>query len=180
MLNPNLNGVILSRVLNNLREGKMRDCLSLGFTEQELKELAQLNIDEIYDIANSHSPLFKTEINHDVLFRLIELARDNSQSRRTIDRALMLGASIQMLNQYFGMTTSEVSARRSLLGIDEPMGRKRGADDQQQELVWRKWQEHKQSVESLDTLEGLEVLIWIAEETGINLTEVWRLVSGWA
>lgn len=56
----------------------------------------------------------------------------SSQERRLIDRALMLGASIQMLNSYFGLTTSKVSARRSLLGKQEPMGRKPAATEEEE------------------------------------------------
>ena len=58
----------------------------------------------------------------------------SSQERRLIDRALMLGASIQMLNSYFGLTTSKVSARRSLLGKQEPMGRKPAATEEEEKL----------------------------------------------
>lgn len=36
-----------------------------------------------------------------------------------IERCLRLGASIDLLNQYFGMTSLEVSARRRLSGIRE-------------------------------------------------------------
>ena len=41
-----------------------------------------------------------------------------------------------MLNSYFGLTTSKVSARRSLLGKQEPMGRKPAATEEEEKLIW--------------------------------------------
>ena len=38
---------------------------------------------------------------------------------------------------------------------------------------------HKGDVQTIESTEGLELLILIAEETGINLTEIWKLVSRW-
>ena len=84
-----------------------------------------------------------------------------------------------MLNSYFGLTTSKVSARRSLLGNQEPMGRKPAATEEEEKLIWDLWQEHKGDVQTIESTEGLELLILIAEETGINLTEIWKLVSRW-
>ena len=120
------------------------------------------------------------EIDHEAFWRLIARVRISSQERRLIDRALMLGASIQMLNSYFGLTTSKVSARRSLLGKQEPMGRKPAASEEEEKQIWDLWQAHKSDIQTIESTEGLEFLILIAEETGINLTEIWKLVSRWS
>ena len=120
------------------------------------------------------------EIDHEAFWRLIARVRISSQERRLIDRALMLGASIQMLNSYFGLTTSKVSARRSLLGKQEPMGRKPAASEDEEKQIWDLWQAHKSDIQTIESSEGLEFLILIAEETGINLTEIWKLVSRWS
>ena len=85
-----------------------------------------------------------------------------------------------MLNSYFGLTTSKVSARRSLLGKQEPMGRKPAASEEEEKQIWDLWQVHKSDIQTIESSEGLEFLILIAEETGINLTEIWKLVSRWS
>ena len=84
-----------------------------------------------------------------------------------------------MLNSYFGLTTAKVSSRRSLLGKQEPMGRKPAASEEEEKLIWDLWQTHKTNCQTIESAEGLELLILIAEETGINLTEIWKLVSQW-
>ncbi|MGR3807809.1 DUF2857 domain-containing protein [Pasteurella testudinis] len=177
--NNSLNQAILTQILNNLREGNIKPCLRLGFSEDELKEINQLSFDEIYDMTHTHVPFATVTINHEVFWKMVTLARVNSEERRIIDRALMLGASIQMLNSYFGLTTSEVSSRRHLLGKEEPMGRKPAASEEQQEAAWHLWQIHKNPLDDHNTLAGLEALMLIAEETDINLTEVWKLVTSW-
>ena len=169
----NLNQVVLNEILVNLQEGNINVCRNYGFSKQELQEIEKLSTEEVYELANTKAPFAKVEINHDAFWRLVARVRMSSQERRLIDRALMLGASIQMLNSYFGLTTSKVSARRSLLGKQEPMGRKPAATEEDL------WQEHKGDVQTIESTEGLELLILIAEETGINLTEIWKLVSRW-
>lgn len=175
----NLNQVVLTDILNNLQDGNINHCRNYGFSRQELQEIEQLSTEEIYDLANSKASFAKVEINHDAFWRLVTSARLNSQERRLIDRALMLGGSIQMLNNYFGLTTSKVSARRALLGKQEPMGRKPAATEDEEKLVWELWQSHKADCKTVESTEGLELLMLIAEETEINLTEVWKLVKQW-
>lgn len=70
----------------------------------------------------------------------------NTQERMVIDRVLLLGASIQMLNTYFGLSTTKVSARRSLLGIREEPGRKATVTDEQKTILWDLWCQHKTSI----------------------------------
>lgn len=175
-----LNQVVLNEILMNLQEGNINICRSFGFSKQELQEIEKLSTEELYDLANSRVSFAKIEINHEAFWKLVTSARLNSQERRLIDRALMLGASIQMLNSYFGLTTSKVSSRRNLLGKQEPMGRKPAATEEEESAIWELWQAHKTNCPSIDSTEGLELLIFIAEESGINLTEVWKLVSKWS
>ena len=175
----NLNQVVLNEILVNLQEGNINVCRNYGFSKQELQEIEKLSTEEVYELANTKAPFAKVEINHDAFWRLVARVRMSSQERRLIDRALMLGASIQMLNSYFGLTTSKVSARRSLLGKQEPMGRKPAATEEEEKLIWDLWQDHKGDVQTIESTEGLELLILIADVTGINLTEIWKLVSRW-
>ncbi|AAP95850.1 hypothetical protein A6046_00880 [[Haemophilus] ducreyi] len=175
-----LNQVVLNEILINLQEGNINFCRSIGFSKQELQEIEKLSTEELYDLANSRVSFAKIEINHEAFWKLVTSAQLNSQERRLIDRALMLGASIQMLNSYFGLTTSKVSSRRSLLGKQEPMGRKPAASEEEEKAIWELWQAHKNNAVSVDSTEGLELLIFLAEETGINLTEIWKLVGQWS
>lgn len=174
-----VNEALLSNALLHLRDGNVRPCLSLGFSEEEIRAINQLSLDEILDISQSKVSFAKIEINHDAFWRLLGVAQANSQERQIIDRALLLGASIEMLNQYFGLSTSAVSARRQLIGIEEKMGRKAAPTEEEQTTVWNLWKQYKPTVSNLESLEGLELLSLIAEKSGINLTVVWKLISEW-
>lgn len=175
----NINKVILDHIVNNIRDGNVHTCHHLGFSTSELSEIQQLSIDEMYDIAQSKVPIASINIDHNAFWTIVKVAQDNSQERGIIDRTLLLGTSIQMLNAYFGLSTTKVSARRSLLGIREEPGRKAMATDEQREILWTLWEQHKKSIQNLESIEGLELLILFAEETQINLTSIWRTVEPW-
>ncbi|MDG2961745.1 DUF2857 domain-containing protein [Exercitatus varius] len=179
MLNTSLNQAVLSEIFTNLRNGNIKSCQRLGFSEEELHEIQQLSADEIYDIENSHTPFAKVSINHEVFWKILTLAKNNTQERRMIARALMLGASIEMLNTYFGLTSSEVSSQRKLLGIEEKEGRKPLANDELQTEIWHLWKQYKTEISDIHTSAGLEILMLIAEETCTDLTVVWKLIGQW-
>lgn len=180
MIKPiTVNEALIGNALLNIKEGNIHPCLKMGFSEEQLKAINNLSLDEIMDISNSVVSFAKVEINHETFWKLLAIAQANTQQRQIIDRALLLGASIEMLHQYFGLSTSEVSARRQLLGIEEKMGRKAAASDEESTHIWEIWQRYKQRMESLDSQEGLERLCLIAEEGNMNLTVVWKLVSEW-
>ncbi|TYG35318.1 DUF2857 domain-containing protein [Lonepinella koalarum] len=179
MLNTSLNQAVLSEIFTNLRNGNIKSCQRLGFSEEELNEIQQLSADEIYDIENTHISFAKISINHEIFWKILTLAKNNTQERRIIARALMLGASIEMLHTYFGLTSSEVSSQRKLLGIAEKEGRKPLASDELQTEIWNLWTQHKTEVADIHTATGLETLMLIAEETGTDLTTIWKLIAQW-
>lgn len=126
MIKPiTVNEALIGNALLNIKEGNIHPCLKMGFSEEQLKAINNLSIDEIMDISNSVVSFAKVEINHETFWKLLAIAQANTQQRQIIDRALLLGASIEMLHQYFGLSTSEVSARRQLLGIEEKWDEKR-------------------------------------------------------
>lgn len=174
-----INETLLVNVLLNLREGNIRSCLNLGFSEDELKAINQLTLDELFYISHSTVQFAKVEINHDAFWKLFAVAQENAEEQQVIDRALLLGSSIEMLNQYFGLSTSAVSARRQLLGKEEKMGRKAAATDEEQELIWNLWKKYQSTVDNLYSLDGLKLLSFIAEQSNMNLTVVWKLVCEW-
>ncbi|MBF0786279.1 DUF2857 domain-containing protein [Muribacter muris] len=150
----NLNKVILDHIVNNIREGNVNTCHHLGFSTAELSEIQRLSIDEIYDIAQSKVPIAAISIDHSAFWKMVKVAQVNSQERMIIDRAL-------------------------LLGIREEPGRKATATDEQKTELWELWCKHKGSIQSLESMEGLELLMLFAEETQINLTAIWRAVEPW-
>lgn len=182
MLNSNLNQALLSEIISHVRKGELHYCKQLGFDESELAAIVNLSTQEICDLCESSASFAQIQINHKVFWNLIESVRDNTRERQLIDRALELGISGEMLRERFGWSSAEVSARRKLLNIKENIGRKKNATEKEELAVWEYWQKNKHTLNNADigtSIEGLDLLMFITESTGVNLTEVWRLISNW-
>lgn len=179
MLNITLNQAILSDILIHMRRGEIQYCHSLGFDETELMQLANLSTQEISDICESAVSFANIQINHAVFWSLLENVRENTRQRNTIDRALSLGASSEIIHHYFGWSSAEVSARRKLLGIKESLGRKANVSEQEEKHIWELWSNSQtNNLQTGDESNNeLDLLMFIAEETGCGLTEVNRLVK---
>lgn len=176
MLNTTLNQAILSEILMRIRRGEINYCQQFGFDEAELAEISNLSTQEILDMSESAASFAKINIDHSVFWALLETVRENTRQRNMVDRALNLGISSEMLHTFFGWSSAEVSARRKLLGVKENMGRKPNATEEEENRVWELWQTHKKEG---DSSQSLDLLMLIAEESEISLTEIYRLVSQW-
>ena len=176
MINSTLNQAILSEILMRIRRGEVNYCQQFGFDESELAEIENLSTQEILDMSESKASFAQISINHSVFWSLLETVRENSRQRNQIDRALALGISSEMIHIFFGWSSAEVSARRKLLGIKENMGRKPNASEEEENQIWELWQRHKTDE---DSSKSLDLLMLIAEESEISLTEIYRLVSQW-
>lgn len=174
---PSINQAVLTHVVTQLKEGNVRYCESMGFDQYELIELSVLNLEDVLYLSNSAAQFLKVDINHVVLRQMLAQVRQVQTQQKLIEQALALGASIVMLNHYFGMTTTEVSARRRLLGMHVRAGRNENPDEATEHQVWNRWQELR--TEKLDSLQGLKALMQVAEELSLSLTVVWNLVREW-
>lgn len=178
----NLNKAIIDEILSHIRSGEIRFCNQLGFSEEELAALEQMTHQEICYIAESTTGFANISINHSSFWGLVENAREKTQQRNLIDRALTLGASSEIIYEVFGLSSAEVSARRKLLGIKEAMGRKPNADESKENMIWELWAKERNLVLSekesfeLANIKVFDALLFIAEELDISFTEVVRLV----
>ncbi|WP_405078063.1 DUF2857 domain-containing protein [Pectobacterium versatile] len=126
---PSLNYVVLTNTLVALKEGNFRYCETLGFTFDELNTLNQLSLDELFIVSRASAQFMSITVRHDALKQILALSRKETQRQQQINRAIRLGGSIALLNHFFGLTSNEVCARRQLLGITVPYGRKPIPDD---------------------------------------------------
>lgn len=177
---PSLNYAVLTDALNALKEGDIRHCESLGFTFDEMNALNMLSLDELFMVSRTAAPFVSVSVHHDVLHHLIALAHQEHKRQKQINRAIRLGGSIALLNQYFGLTSNEVCLRRRLLGVSVPYGRKPEPDEETDAVIWRQWQ--KCRVENLDSPEALGAMMQITETLlsqtkGLPLTTVWRRIT---
>ncbi|MEI7216879.1 DUF2857 domain-containing protein [Pectobacterium carotovorum] len=175
-----LNYVVLTNALAALKEGKFRYCETLGFTFDELNVLNQLSLDELFIVSRSSAQFMSITIRHDVLQKVLALSHQESQRQQQMNRAIRLGGSIALLNHFFGLTSNEVCARRRLLGVTVPYGRKPIPDETVDAEIWLLWQ--KKRAENLDTHDALEAMMQVTEllsfkEKGPSLTAVWNHIT---
>ncbi|HBR1893748.1 DUF2857 domain-containing protein [Klebsiella quasipneumoniae subsp. similipneumoniae] len=173
---PLLNYAVLTDVLHALKEGNLRHCEALGFTFDEMAALNQLSLDELFIVSRNSTPFVAISVHHDVLLHLVALARQEVRHQKQINRAIHLGGSITLLNQYFGLTSNEVCLRRRLLGVSVPYGRTPEPDEETDAAIWQQWQQCR--VENLTSPEALDAMMQVTE-TLLSQTKVLPLTTVW-
>lgn len=176
---PSLNYAVLTDALHALKEGNFHHCKTLGFTFDEMNTLNQLSLDELFIVSRSSAPFVAINVRHDVLRHLMVLARKEVRQQQQIHRAIRLGGSIALLNQYFGITSNEVCLRRRLLGVSVPYGRTPEPDEETDAAIWRQWQQCR--VDNLESSDALAAMMQVTEKLlpdagGLSLTTVWKRI----
>ncbi|WP_145539192.1 DUF2857 domain-containing protein [Yersinia alsatica] len=177
---PSLNYVVLTDALKALKEGNIRHCEALGFTFDEMDALNQLSLDELLTISQSSAQFVAINVHHDVLNHLLKQAHHEYRQQQQINRAIRLGASIALLNQYFGLTSNETCLRRRLLGVSVPYGRTPEPDEETDSAIWKQWQQWR--VDNLESSDALAAMIQVTERLlpdaeGLSLTTVWKRIA---
>ncbi|EAN9728284.1 DUF2857 domain-containing protein [Salmonella enterica] len=178
---PSLNYAVLTDVLHALKEGNIRHCEALGFTYNELEAINRLSVDELFILSRASAQFLRVTIQHEVLRQLLAQTRQEIQLQQRINRAIALGGSIELLNQFFGLSSGEISARRRFIGITVSQGRTRIPDEETDAQIWRQWQKHRP--DNLLSMDALDVMMDIAEnlsdekeEDALSLTVVWNRI----
>lgn len=115
-LSQSTNQLLLTLVME-LKSGNLRRCEALGLTAEEMRMLRELSADDLLYLSESRVSLLDLRIHHENLGLMLTQARREQKRMERIDRALALGASIEMMQRYFGLDSSEVSGRRRLGGF---------------------------------------------------------------
>ncbi|HHT0369193.1 TPA: DUF2857 domain-containing protein [Raoultella planticola] len=177
---PSVNYAILTDALHALKSGNIRHCESLGFTFDEMNALGQLSLDELLTVSQSAAPFVSVSVRHDVLHHLLAQTRQESRRQQQINRAIRLGGSIALLNQYFGLTSNDVCLRRRLLGVNVPYGRTPEPDEETDTAIWLQWQQCR--VDKLESFAALTAMMQVTEALlpkagGLSLTTVWKCIA---
>ncbi|MBA4823467.1 DUF2857 domain-containing protein [Pantoea ananatis] len=174
---PGATASILSSLLMDLKSGNIRRCESLGLSVEEIRALSGLSLDELHYINQSKVSVLDVKFNHENFWLILNQARNEQARMLMIDRALELGGSMELMNEYFGMSPSDVSSRRRLMGIESRQGRTQSLAEEQDALLWNEWK--NTGLESPESHKALEVMMLAAELHGLSLTAVWTKVCQW-
>jgi AraC-like DNA-binding protein len=178
---PSLNYAVLTDALHALKEGNIRHCEALGFTYNELEAINCLSMDELFILSRASAQFLNITIQHEVLRQLLAQTKQEIHLQQRINRAIALGGSIELLSQFFGLSSSEISARRRFIGISVSQGRTRIPDEDTDARIWRQWQQHRpETLLSMGTLDVMmditETLSGTTEDESLSLTVVWNRI----
>lgn len=168
------NGLLTQLVLD-LKSGYLRRCESLGLDTQQMQVLLSLTLEDLHYLTNSQVSVMSFQIDYEILTRIQQQARLEQKRLESIDRALVLGGSIELMQHYFGLSSAEVAARRRIAGIDVRPGRGNVLSDDDSAQVWQRWK--KSGITDADTADGLDVMMLTAEHMDVSLTAVWHAVN---
>lgn len=175
-LSQGANNLLLNLVME-LKAGNLRRCEALGLKPEEMRLLRKLSTEELQYLSESAVSVINVNIHHENLVLMLEQASREQLRNERIDRAIALGASIEMMKTFFGLNASDMSARRRLDGIETRQGRCQLPDEKTESTLWHRWQgAHIVDITSLD---ALETMMLLAEEEDTSLTVIWGLVKHW-
>lgn len=174
-----LNLAVIAQALGDLRSGQWRRCEAMGFSAGDLEALKHPSA--VGALINAQVPWCSVRVNSKVLQRLIAQSRDVEREIQAIDRMLRLGASTEIVSEFYGLTHPEVALRRQVLGLPERKGRWPELTEAQDSALWERWRaEVKSRGTSLeDETVMLALAADLAEEQTLPLALVWSAIHKW-
>lgn len=88
---------LLFNLVMELKSGNIRRCESLGLEPEEMRMLRELSSDDLLYLSESKVSVLDVRIHHENLSLMLTQARREQKRLERIDRALALGASIEMM-----------------------------------------------------------------------------------
>ncbi|RCV86893.1 DUF2857 domain-containing protein [Billgrantia montanilacus] len=175
-----LTHALLAQAIGYVREGNMRRARALGFSDDELRELRRMSATDLASLASDGPAVCRLSVDHEMLLAIMRRLTQDQDRELQIDRCLALGASVQMMGDFFGLTGNDCSTRRSLLGLETRQGRLAMPAEEDEHDAWHRWQQIAQEPQDPQRApEDIRGMMVLAEETGIPLAVVWHLVKAW-
>lgn len=174
-----LNQAVIAQALHDLRNGQLRRCKAMGFSEEALDALKHPALVSV--LANATVSWCSVSINWDVLKRLLRQAQDVEREIATVDRMLRLGASTEMVSRFYGLTHQEIALRRDILGLPKRKGRHPVLNEEQDTALWEQWKAliTDRSVELDNDASMLDVAMDLSEKMALPLSVVWAAIRNW-
>jgi hypothetical protein len=174
-----LNQAVIAQALHYRRNGQLRRALSMGFSEALLEALEEPTL--VYLLVNSNVAWCKATVNPGLVQRLLEQTYTIKKEIETIDRMLRLGASTEMVSEFFAYTHQEVALRRKMLHLPDRKGRWPVLSESQDSSLWERWQAEMKSrgVSIEDNKAMLFLAMDLAQETSLPLSVIWSSIGVW-
>jgi hypothetical protein len=174
-----LNQAVIAQALHDLRNGQLRRARAMGFDEADLEMLKRPAAVSI--LANATVSWCSVTINRDALHCLFERVSEVSREIDEIDRLLRLGASTEIIHEFYGLTHQEIALRRMVIGLPRRKGRHRALSDEESAELWRRCAEtvEEAGIDPLDKKAMLRMAADMAEQMALPIAVIWSALSGW-
>ena len=174
-----LQQAVITQTLYDVLHGQVRRAESWGFPPAALEALK--NPASASLLANTQVPWCHVRVNGPVVLRLLDRERYLEQERETIVRMLKLGASTEMVNEFYGLTHEEVALRRQMIGLPERRGRWPVLTEAEDRALWERWSPSvkTRTINVQDDTAMLTLAMELAEEQKLPLAVVWSTIRNW-
>ncbi|SCZ39983.1 MULTISPECIES: DUF2857 domain-containing protein [unclassified Pseudomonas] len=174
-----INQAVIAQALHDLRNGQLRRCKTMGFADEDLAALKEPGLISV--LLNARVPWCTVQINRGVLQKILGQAEDVGLEIASVDRMLHLGASTEMVSQFYGLTHQEVALRRNILGLPKRKGRHQVLSEAQDTLLWERWhpQFKARKISVDDDRALLDLTLDLAEELSYPASVVWASLRDW-
>ncbi|BCS46576.1 DUF2857 domain-containing protein [Pseudomonas amygdali] len=187
--NP-LNEAMVAQILHHLRNGEVKRCIDMGLDPEILVLLQHPSSQSV--LLNSAVIWCQVAIDPDMVKRLLSNKERTDEENRIVQRALRLGATTPMLQQFFGMSPQEISLQRVLVGVPGKPGRFRDLPDDTP--LWHRFVQLMAdfNVDHTDGVALLDIAMLLTEEINIppeeqdrqspepiTLGQVWNKIQQW-
>ncbi|WP_458737126.1 DUF2857 domain-containing protein [Pseudomonas chlororaphis] len=187
-----INEAILSQVLHNVRNGQLRRCIEMGLEPEILAQIQQPAALSL--LLNTPVSWCSVTIDGEMVKKILTGAQRSDEEVRMIERALRLGGTTNMLQQFFGLSPQDVALQRLMMGVTARRGRWREFSEETDAALWYRWthlmKEHQ--VELEDSIAMLDIAMLVAEEMNspqngdtdetaenLSLAIIWNRIQTW-
>lgn len=179
-LSQHLNWLVVSLVID-LHGSDLRRYQEFGLNNEEICRLRSLSLEELRYLSESRVSILRLQIDHDMLNKILNRAQEEVERVHIADRALILGASTEFMNLFFGMDGVTASSRRKIKGMPVRRGRSRIPDDETEDMLWNYWKQAAESsnVTEIHSMDAFEIMMSMAEKYDIPLGTIWARVKKW-
>ncbi len=174
-----LNQAVVAQALHDLRNGQLRRCKTMGFSDSELDALKQPALVSL--LINATVPWFSVKVNREVVQQLLRQVENTDKDIATVDRMLRLGASTEMVSKFYGLTHEEVALRRDFLGLPKRKGRYPVLSEEQDADLWERWKSaiEEREIAFDDDIAMLDLALDLADERSLPASVVWATIHSW-
>lgn len=174
-----LNRVLLDNVMELVRDGNYSKAKKLGFSDEQLRTLNLLKAWDVSDIIKCAPALVRLSVDTEVFESILKRINHDDSRESMIDQCLKAGASVQMMEAFFGFTGNDTSTRRQLLGIEPRQGRLSNPTEELSTDIYTYWMQVTEKNPQQRNAFELEIMLDVAQYTQAPLATVWSLVKEW-